>query len=148
MKGVRMAFTEEEEQAIRGILKIHQSQAAAYSDDLAMMAPGLFPQWKPDTFYVEGERLSHGGEVYAVNQDHTSQEQWEPGASGTESLYTRISLAGDGIPVWQAPTGAHDAYNTGDKVHYPDESGPVYVSKINGNTWAPDAYPAGWELSE
>ena len=132
MKGVRMAFTEDEEQAIRGILKIHQSQAAAYSDDLAMMAPGLFPQWKPDTFYVEGERLSHGGEVYAVNQDHTSQEQWEPGA----------------IPVWQAPTGAHDAYNTGDKVHYPDESGPVYVSKIDGNTWAPDAYPAGWELSE
>ena len=97
--------------------------------------------------HKKGDLLTYEGEVYRVAQDHTSQAQWVPG-SGTESLYTHITLAGDSIPVWQQPTGAHDAYNTGDKVHYPDESGPVYVSKIDGNTWSPDAYPAGWELSE
>lgn len=49
------------------------------------------------------------------------------------------------IPVWVQPTGAHDAYQIGDKVHYPGESDPVYESLINGNVWSPDAYPAGWK---
>ena len=49
------------------------------------------------------------------------------------------------IPVWVQPTGAHDAYQIGDRVHYPGESDPVYESLINGNVWSPDAYPAGWK---
>ena len=39
------------------------------------------------------------------------------------------------------PTGAHDAYNLGDRVTY---SGRVYESIINGNVWSPDVYPDGW----
>ena len=46
-------------------------------------------------------------------------------------------------PEWVQPTGAHDCYNTGDKVTY---NGQHYVSKIDGNVWSPDAYPAGWEV--
>lgn len=49
------------------------------------------------------------------------------------------------IPVWVQPTGAHDAYQIGDRVHYPGENDPVYESLINGNVWSPDAYPAGWK---
>lgn len=49
------------------------------------------------------------------------------------------------IPVWVQPTGAHDAYQIGDRVHYPGVSDPVYESLINGNVWSPDAYPAGWK---
>lgn len=45
-------------------------------------------------------------------------------------------------PDWVQPSGAHDAYNTGDIVRY---NGVLYRSKIDGNTWSPDAYPAGWE---
>ena len=43
------------------------------------------------------------------------------------------------------PSGSHDAYNTGDIVRY---NGVLYRSKIDGNTWAPDAYPDGWEALE
>ena len=39
------------------------------------------------------------------------------------------------------PTGAHDAYNLGDRVRY---NGKVYESVINGNVWSPDVYPDGW----
>ena len=46
---------------------------------------------------------------------------------------------------WNQPTGAHDAYNTGDIVNY---NGTLYKSLIDGNVWAPDAYPAGWEVYE
>lgn len=124
-----------------------QTMAASLTDEQAISVSGLIPAFEVGKDYKRGDLLTHEGEVYRVAQDHTSQAQWVPG-SGTESLYTHITLAGDSIPVWQQPTGAHDAYNTGDKVHYPDESGPVYVSKIDGNSWSPDAYPAGWELSE
>lgn len=49
---------------------------------------------------------------------------------------------GDTYPEWVQPTGAHDAYNTGDRVTY---NGTAYRSLIDGNVWAPDAYPQGWE---
>lgn len=39
------------------------------------------------------------------------------------------------------PSGAHDAYNMGDRVRY---NGRVYESVIDGNVWSPDVYPAGW----
>ena len=51
-----------------------------------------------------------------------------------------------GYPVWKQPTGAHDAYQIGDRVHFPDADSPVYESLINANTWSPTAYPAGWLL--
>lgn len=45
-------------------------------------------------------------------------------------------------PEYVQPTGAHDAYQTGDRVSY---NGKIYESLINGNVWAPDVYPAGWK---
>lgn len=44
-------------------------------------------------------------------------------------------------PEWKQPEGGHDAYKVGDRVTY---NGKVYESTINGNVWAPDAYPQGW----
>ena len=48
----------------------------------------------------------------------------------------------DEYPEYVAPSGAHDAYNTGDKVTY---NGKKYICKMDGCVWAPDVYPAGWE---
>lgn len=48
----------------------------------------------------------------------------------------------DEYPEYVAPSGAHDAYNTGDKITY---NGKKYICKMNGCVWAPDVYPAGWE---
>ena len=49
------------------------------------------------------------------------------------------------VPDWVQPTGAHDAYNIGDRVRY---QGKIWESTINGNVWAPDIYPAGWKEIE
>ena len=46
------------------------------------------------------------------------------------------------IPDFVQPTGAHDAYQIGDRVRF---DGKVYESIEGGNTWSPSAYPAGWE---
>ena len=50
------------------------------------------------------------------------------------------------VPDFVQPTGAHDAYNTGDRVKFTD--GHIYESTIDNNVWSPDAYPAGWKLIE
>ena len=63
----------------------------------------------------------------------------------TPALFTVITPV-VGYPVWVQPTGAHDAYKIGDRVHFPLISSPVYESKINANVWSPTAYPAGWQL--
>lgn len=49
-------------------------------------------------------------------------------------------------PQFVQPTGAHDAYNTGDKMTYTD--GKRYICQMDNCVWGPDAYPAGWKLVE
>lgn len=45
-------------------------------------------------------------------------------------------------PEYVAPSGAHDAYNAGDKITY---NGKKYICKMNSCVWSPDVYPQGWE---
>ena len=81
------------------------------------------------------------GKLYRCVQAHTSQTDWTPDAA--PALWTEVARPGE-IPVWKQPSGAQDAYRKGDRVRYPDESGPVYESLTDGNVWPPDAYPEGW----
>lgn len=137
------------EQTMAAVRMMVQPMAASLTDAQILTIPLLFDEWEPDTTYTADTVLRHDGELYRVAQDHTSQAQWELGATGTESLYTHITIDPEtGYDVWQQPTGAHDAYNSGDRVLYPDASGKIYESTIDGNTWSPDAYPQGWRLVE
>ena len=52
---------------------------------------------------------------------------------------------GETVPAFVQPTGAHDAYQTGDRVTY---NGQIYESTIDNNVWSPDTYPQGWEVVE
>ena len=109
-------------------------------DEDALEAVELFPKWKPDTAYAIDDRVSYEEKLYKVVQAHTSQAQWAPDI--TPALYTEVAKPGE-IPVWKQPTGAQDAYMKGDKVHYPDAEGDVWVSTVDYNTWQPGVY--GWE---
>ena len=127
-----------------------RASAAAMTDAQLLTVPLLFEEYEVGRAYAAGDVFRHDGGLFRVAQDHTSQAQWVPGEPGTESLYTRITVDPEtGYGIWQQPTGAHDAYDTGDRVLYPDASGRVYESTIDGNVWSPDAYPQGWkEVSE
>ena len=46
-------------------------------------------------------------------------------------------------PEWVQPTGAHDAYNTGDKVTH---NGVKYISDVDANVWEPGVY--GWSEAD
>ena len=45
------------------------------------------------------------------------------------------------VPEFTQPTGAHDAYNLGDRVLY---KGSTYESTIANNVYSPESYPQGW----
>ena len=128
------------------VLKAASFAALSFTDEQALEVPDLYPAYEVDHAYKKDERFTYNGHLFKVNQDHTSAAQWIPGETGTESLYTNLEMAGDGYLVWTQPTGAHNAYNTGDIVHYPTADDPLYKSLIDGNVWSPDAYPQGWEL--
>lgn len=53
--------------------------------------------------------------------------------------------AEDEYPEYVQPTGAHDAYHTGDKITY---NGKRYKCILDGCVWAPNVYPAGWVETE
>ncbi len=99
-----------------------------------------FPTWQINKSYAVGDELQCEGKLYRVIQAHVSQMNWGP--ETTPALFVEVAPPGV-IPDWVQPTGAHDAYNIGDKVMF---EGQVYESLINANTWSPTAYPAGWQL--
>ena len=115
---------------------------ASLTDEQALSISTLWPEWSSAAHYKVDEVVRYSGQLYRCEQEHDAQADWTPDAAA--SLWSAISIAGDGVDVWTQPTGAHNAYNTGDRVHYPTASDPIYVSTIDGNVWAPDAYPQGW----
>ena len=118
------------------MLLLAKQQAAALSDEEAAQVGALFPEWKADTAYTAGERISDAeGNLYRVVQDHTSQADWP--IDSTPALYTPLGVTTedqDAIPEWVQPTGAHDAYQLCDRVRY---QGKVYESTLDNNVWAP-----------
>lgn len=100
--------------------------------------------------YVRGDIVAHEGRVWESQVQGANI--WEPNGEGvhstiwadvTDSLYPPTDDEGNPVvPDFVQPSGSHDAYNTGDKVTF---NGEVYASLIDGNTWSPDSYPAGWE---
>ena len=112
--------------------------AVTMSDETALTGVELFPMWAIGRAYATGDRTQYNGTLYKCVQAHTSQADWMPDA--TPALWVVVSI--EDYPEWVQPTGAHDAYNTGDKVSY---KGKHYVCTIDGNAYAPDVY--GWDLT-
>lgn len=107
------------------------------TDEQALDTIVMFPMWSTGKAYAVGDRAQYNGTLYKCVQAHTSQSDWMP--SATPALWKTVSV--DEYPEWVQPTGAHDAYNIGDKVTY---NGQHYVCTSDANVYAPDVY--GWQL--
>ena len=129
-----MTYTER----ARALRPYIEKAVISLTDEDALQAVELFPQWVTGHAYVVDERLQYKGVLYRVVQAHISQADWTPDI--TPALFVVVSL--DEWPDFIQPTGAHDAYNKGDKVTF---EGKHYVSLIDGNVYSPAAYPAGWQ---
>ena len=107
-----------------------------------------------DVMYAAG-RLTDGEreELYALAREN-AKAQYDYAAE-IEAIWAAIrelqasvgesSGESDEWPAYQQPTGAHDAYYTGDKFTY---YGKRYICVMPENaacTYSPDVYPAGWQ---
>lgn len=110
-------------------------------EDLRESAEIFFniPEWEPGITVKVGEQYRYENVLYDVIQAHTTQSDWTPDI--VPALFTVAAPTGL-IAEWVQPTGAHDAYNTGDKVRF---EGDIWESLIDANVWSPTAYPAGWK---
>ena len=101
----------------------------------------IYPNWEEELEVKVDELYKHEDGLYKVIQGHTTQPDWKPDV--TPALFNKVQPTVV-IPNWVQPTGAHDAYQIGDKIIFTD--GKVYESTINANTWSPTGYPQGWKL--
>lgn len=114
---------------------------------------GVFPWSQPfgaTDAYMTGEKVTHNGKTWESTCDNNV---WEPGVYGWKEVEDQTTVTPDPDPVepepepeptptyeeWKQPTGAHDAYSTGDIVFY---NGKLWISTANSNVWAPGVY--GW----
>lgn len=98
-----------------------------------------FPKWTVGKAYTKDERIRYNDVLYKVLQNHTSQADWTPDVA--VSLYVRVSI--EEWPEWVQPTGAHDAYNKGDKVSHNEKH---WESLIDANVYEPtESVPTLWK---
>jgi len=105
--------------------------------DIADLMDSFVP-WITAEAVSVGILRKHNDALYKCLQAHTTQADWTPDV--VPALWLHVVPAGV-IPDFVQPTGAHDAYQTGDQVIF---EGGIWESLINANGWSPTAYPAGW----
>ena len=121
---------------VAALVKLRESA----TDEQALSVPVLYPAWRAGVEYVTGQRVLHGGVLYKVLQDHTSQDDWTPDAA--PSLFARVLIPdATAIPEWEQPDSTNP-YMSGDKVSH---NGSTWVSTIDNNVWEPGVY--GWETA-
>lgn len=131
------------DQMRRALQKFAQTLGAEEAMEIAT----VYDAWQPDTQYAAGVYLTYGTnavgdpQLYRVISAHKSQADWKPDVAA--SLYEPIGLDDSGYPVWSAPSGAHDAYNTGDIVNH---EGTLYKSTIDGNCIVPGSDTRYWTV--
>lgn len=97
--------------------------------------------WSPETNPEFWDDLGTIEEVMSQDWDVDEPEPEQPEEGGGETGDEEDPYKD--VKDFVQPTGAHDAYNVGDRVKY---NGHVYESTMAGNTYSPDVYPQGWKM--
>lgn len=129
----------------RIVVKDKIKSTEGLDNETATNVSTLFPELDLNGVAVAvGDVFRWNGTLVEVVQAHTTQTDWTPEA--TPALFKVYRDPETETPAeWVQPTGAQDAYNTGDQVTF---EGAVYESLIDANTWSPTDYPEGWQLIE
>lgn len=79
-------------------------------------------------------QYNYDAEIGALWAAIRELQQGQEGGGGTEPT--------DEWPEYVQPTGAHDAYQVGDKITW---NGKHYICIFANCVWSPADYPAGWQ---
>ena len=153
-----VSISDAQKEVERSIVRQSQLQTAAVlfvnantkalTDEQALSISLLVDEWVKDTPYEKDQIIRYQDELYRIGQDHTSQEQWIPGQTGTEALYSHIKINEEGYEEWKAFDGVSGVYDK-DQIVTDLTDGKLYISKIPNNVWGPPSQqPSYWDLYE
>ena len=132
----------QEQETVNSITFVTLAESGSIDTVTAEEHVELFASWVYPADYKTGNLRRYNGRLYKCIGDHTSQADWAPDVA--VSLWVPTSDPAEEYPAWSQPVGAHDAYNTGDKVSH---NGKHWTSNVDSNVWKPGVY--GWtEVTE
>lgn len=91
--------------AVRNLMTATRAgiQTMALTAKEAQRIADLYPDWSAGVDVKVGERYNHGGQLWEVQQAHTTQEGWEPGTA-TLALFVAVdAMAHDGTQADPIP---------------------------------------------
>lgn len=117
-----------------------QINTLAVDDQTALRMIAFYPEWESGKAYTSangcpvGYKATRNDRLWKLRQEHTSQDNWAPGETGTESLWEEICESHDGTKYDPIPYNGNMAlengkYYTQDGVLYKctrDTGNPVY----------------------
>ena len=116
---------------------IIEKAVQSLTDNDALDAVTMFPEWESGIYLEKGFRVRYGGILYIVLLSHTSQDTWTPDVS--PSLFAKVLIPDEEeIYDWEQPDSTNP-YMKGNKVKHNNK---VWVSDIDNNVWEPGVY--GW----
>ena len=127
----------QEQKTVNSISFVTLAEAGSIDTVTAEEHMELFAPWVYPADYKIGNLRRYNGRLYKCIGDHTSQADWAPDVA--VSLWAPTSDPAEEYPAWSQPVGAHDAYNTGDKVSH---NAKHWTSDVDSNVWEPGVY--GW----
>lgn len=108
-----------------------QINALTVDDQTALRMIAFYPEYEVDHQYKKDEKFVSAGSLFKVLQDHTSQSTWIPGATGTESLYTRIDEEHDGTKYDPIPYNGNMELKNG--LYYSQDNVIYHCTRDTGN---------------
>lgn len=114
-----------------------QINTLAVDDATALRMIEFYPPWESGKAYTSangcpvGYKATRNGRLWELRQEHTSQDSWAPGETGTESLWEEICESHDGTKYDPIPYSGNMALEAG---KYYIQSGKTYLcNRDTGN---------------
>lgn len=114
-----------------------QINTFSVADATALRMIAFYPEWESGKAYTSangcpvGYKATRNGHLWKLRQEHTSQDNWAPGETGTESLWEEICESHDGTKYDPIPYNGNMALVSG---KYYSQSGAVYLcNRDTGN---------------
>lgn len=127
---------------VQTMLIRQQVNTLAVDDATALRMVRFYPEWESGKAYTAangctaGYKVTRNGKLWKLRQEHTSQDDWAPGATGTESLWAEICEVHDGTKYDPIPYNSNMALENG---KYYTQDGALYL--CNRDTENPVYHP-------
>lgn len=143
MEEARLRYETEEKkrplstEEVQAMMIKAQINTLSVDDATALRMVVFYPEWESGKAYTSangcpiGYKVVRAGKLWKLRQEHTSQDNWAPGSTGTESLWEEISEAHDGTKYDAIPYNGNMALEAG---KYYSQGGKTYLcNRDTGN---------------